>query len=278
MQFSEIGQLYKSFFVLHKLGVTLAKYIENLGLNKIHMKRKIIIFTFLVVTLNIFSQNNSGNELTAEGNAKTKVKPDLASFRVTIEKRNLIEKNSIKELNEEIEKLQKLLLQLGFTDKNIKISEFIVSSNQDNNEKKEYHTSNTLIVTFNLDNTLIETFYQEVQNENLMDADIEFETQVSEELEKATRQKLIKKAIDDAISNAENIANALEVKLVNIKQVTKYGMRNNIEAASYKNIDMVKFSKPIKAMSNQKTSFDKFEVEEKELEESITIIYEITKK
>ena len=153
------------------------------------MKRKIIIFTFLVVTLNIFSQNNSGNELTAEGNAKTKVKPDLASFRVTIEKRNLIEKNSIKELNEEIEKLQKLLLQLGFTDKNIKISEFIVSSNQDNNEKKEYHTSNTLIVTFNLDNTLIETFYQEVQNENLMDADIEFETQVSEELEKATRQK-----------------------------------------------------------------------------------------
>jgi hypothetical protein len=40
----------------------------------------------------------------------------------------------------------------------------------------------------------------------------------------------------------------------------------------------VKFAKPMAAMSNQKTSFDKFEVEEKELEESITIIYEITKK
>lgn len=241
------------------------------------MKRKFIIFTFLVITLNLFSQNNSGNELTAEGNAKTKVKPDLASFRISIEKRNLIEKTSIKELNEEIEKLQKLLLRIGFTDKNIKISEFKVSSNQDNNEKKEYQTSNTLIVTFNLDNKLIETFYQEIQNENLKDADIEFETQISEELEKITRQKLVKNAINDAKSNAENIANVLEVKLVNIKQVSKYGMRN-LDVSSYKNIDIVKFAKPMTAMSNQKTSFDKFEVEEKELEESITIIYEITKK
>lgn len=241
------------------------------------MKRKFIIFTFLVITLNLFSQNNSGNELTAEGNAKTKVKPDLASFRISIEKRNLIEKTSIKELNEEIEKLQKLLLRIGFTDKNIKISEFKVSSNQDNNEKKEYQTSNTLLVTFNLDNKLIETFYQEIQNENLKDADIEFETQISEELEKITRQKLVKNAINDAKSNAENIANVLEVKLVSIKQVSKYGMRN-LDVSSYKNIDMVKLAKPMAAMSNQKTSFDKFEVEEKELEESITIIYEITKK
>lgn len=241
------------------------------------MKRKFIIFTFLVSTLNIFAQNNGGNELTAEGNAKTKVKPDLASFRISIEKHSLIEKTSIKELNEETEKLQKLLLRIGFTEKNIKISEFKVSSNQDNDEKKEYQTTNTLIVNFNLDNKIIETFYQEIQNENLKDASIEFETQISEDLEKITRQKLVKSAINDAKSNAENIANILEVKLVNIKQVSKYGMRN-IDVSSYKNIDMVKFAKPMAAMSNQKTSFDKFEVEGKEVEESITIIYEITKK
>lgn len=241
------------------------------------MKRKFIIFTFLVLSLNLFAQNNSGNELTAEGNAKTKVKPDLASFRISIEKRNLVEKTSIKELNEEIEKLQKLLLRIGFTDKNIKISEYKVLSNQDNDDKKEYQTTNTLVVTFNLDNKLIETFYQDIQNENLKDADIEFETQISEELEKTTRLKLVNNAINDAKNNAENIANALEVKLVNIKQVSKFGMRN-LDVSSYKNNDMVKYAKSMAAMSNQKTSFDKFEVEEKELEESITIIYEITKK
>lgn len=241
------------------------------------MKRKFIILTFLILTLNLLAQNSNGNELTAEGNAKTKVKPDLASFRITIQKQNLVEKISIKELNEEIDKLQKLLLKIGFTDKNIKISDFKVSSNQDNNEKKEYQTTNTLIVTFTLDNKLIEAFYQEIQNENLKDADIEFETQISEELEKITRQKLVKNAINDAKNNAENIANVLEVKLANIKQVSKYGNRN-LEVSSYKNIDMVKFDKPMVAMSNQRTSFDKFEVEEKELEESITIIYEIIKK
>jgi uncharacterized protein YggE len=114
-----------------------------------------------------------------------------------------------------------LLLRIGFTEKNIKISEFKVSSNQDNDEKKEYQTTNTLIVNFNLDNKIIETFYQEIQNENLKDASIEFETQISEDLEKITRQKLVMSAINDAKSNAENIANILEVKLVNIKQVSK---------------------------------------------------------
>lgn len=239
------------------------------------MKRKFMIFTFLVLTLNIFAQNTTGNELTAEGNAKIKVKPDFASFRISIEKRNTVEKTSIKELNEEIEKLQKILLRIGFTDKNIKISEYKVSSYQDNDEKKEYQTTNTLIVTFNLDNKLIDTFYQEIQNENLKDADIEFETQVSEELEKITRLNLVKSAINDARSNAENIADALEVKLVSIKQVSKYGMRN-LEVASYKNLDIK--SKPMAAAPYQKTSFDKFEVEEKELDESITIIYEIARK
>lgn len=240
------------------------------------MNRKFMIFTFLVITLNLFAQNNTGNELTAEGNATTKVKPDLASFRISIEKRNTVEKTSIKELNEEIEKLQKLLLRIGFTDKNIKISEYKVSSYQDNDEKKEYQTTNTLIVTFNLDNKLIDAFYQEIQNENLKDADIEFEAQVSEELEKITRLKLVRNAIIDAKNNAENIADALEVKLINIKQVSKYGMRN-LEVASYKNLD-IKSAKVMAAPPYQKTSFDKFEVEEKELEESITIIYEIAKK
>lgn len=242
------------------------------------MKKHLTILAFVLLTLNSFSQNNSGNEITAEGIAKTKVKPDLASFRISVEKRNVVEKTSIKELNEEIEKLRKLLLRIGFTEKNIKISEYKVSSSENDNDKKEYTTLNTLVVEFNLNNQLIEAFYQEIQNENLKDADIEFETQVSEELEKATKQKLVKNAIADAKNNAENIASALEVKLLNVKQVSKYTMRN-FDNASMMKVAEVKFDKPmIAAAAYQKTSFDKFEVEEKEFEETITIIYEITKK
>jgi uncharacterized protein YggE len=242
------------------------------------MKKYFTILAFLILSFNSFSQNISGNEITAEGIAKTKVKPDLASFRISVEKRNLVEKISIKELNEEIEKLQKLLLRIGFTEKNIKISEYKVSSNENNDNKKEYTTGNTLVVEFALDNKIIEAFYQEIQNENLKDSDIEFETQVSEELEKTARQKLVKIAIGEAKSNAENIANALEVKLLNVKQVSKFTMRD-FASASMMKVSEIKMGKVMPVMaSNQKTSFDKFEVEEKELEETITIVYEIIKK
>ena len=259
------------------LGVTFERQRNRKEIT-INMKIHLIILASLVICINSFSQNNNGNEITAEGIAKTKVKPDLAGFRISVSKKNIIEKISIKELNEEIEKVHKVLLKIGFSEKNIKISEYKVSSEENNNDKKEYTTLNTLVVEFNIDNKLIDAFYQEIQNENLKDAEIEFQTQVSENLEKLTRQSLVKFAIADAKNNAENIANALEVKLLNVKQVSKYAMRNFENSASMK-VAEVRFPKAaMAAASFQRTSFDKFEVEEKEFEESITVIYEIAKK
>jgi uncharacterized protein YggE len=241
------------------------------------MKKIITIFIFLICTTQSFSQTKSGNELVAEGIAKTKVKPDLANFKITVTKQNTIEKTAIKELNQEIAKLQNVLFKIGFTEKNVKISEYKISKD-DYQNRKEFSAINSLSVDFVLDNKRIEEFYQEIQNENLQDVDIEFETQISENLEKSTRQKLVQNAILDAKNNAENIATALNVKLNNVKQVSKYNLRD-IAYSSMK-IDEIRFLKPRVAneMLNPKTSFDKFEVVEVELEETITIVYEITNK
>lgn len=241
------------------------------------MKDTITIFLFLIFTISAFSQTTSGNEISAEGSARTKVKPDLANFRITVIKENLVEKTAIKELNEEIEKLQKTLFKIGFTEKHIKISDYKLSSSENNDDKKEYTVTNTLSVDFALDNKVIDAFYQQIQNENMKDLDVEFETQMSEELEKTTRQKLVQIAVLDAKSNAENIAKALDVKISNVKQVSKYNLRDVYVAAM--KVDQVRFSKPMLAMAaSAKTSFDKFDVVEKELEETITIVYEIVKK
>ena len=241
------------------------------------MKKIITIFVFSFFAIQTFSQTKTGNELVAEGIAKTKIKPDLANFKITVTKQNTIEKTAIKELNQEIEKLQNVLSKLGFTEKNVKISEYKISKD-DYENRKEFSATNTLSVDFVLDNKRIEGFYQEIQNENLQDVDIEFETQISESLEKTTRQKLVQNAILDAKNNAENIATALNVKLNNVKQVSKYNLRD-ITYSSIK-IDEVKFLKPRVAseMMNPKTSFDKFEVMEVELEETINIVYEIANK
>lgn len=241
------------------------------------MKKIITIFVFSLFAIQTFSQTKTSNELVAEGIAKTKIKPDLANFKITVTKQNIIEKTAIKELNQEIEKLQKVLSKLGFTEKNIKISEYKISKD-DYENRKDFSATNTLSVDFVLDNKRIEGFYQEIQNENLQDVDIEFETQISESLEKTTRQKLVQNAILDAKNNAENIAIALNVKLNNVKQVSKYNLRD----ITYSSIEMdeVKFIKPRVAseMMNPKTSFDKFEVVEVELEERINIVYEIANK
>lgn len=241
------------------------------------MKKIITIFIFSICTISTFSQTNSGNEIMAQGSSMTKVKPDLANLRITIEKQNLVEKNAIKELNEEIEKLQKSLFKIGFTEKHIKISDYKVSGNQNDDNKKEYSATNSLSIDFALDNKIIEAFYQEIQNENIKDLDVEFETKISEELERTVRQKLVQIAIADAKSYAENVANTLNVKIINVKQVSKFSPRDFFTTSE--KVSEVKFDKAMAASApNPKTSFDKFEVEEKELEETITIVYEIVKK
>lgn len=241
------------------------------------MKKIITLLIFSIFTAVSFSQTTNSNEITAEGSSRIKVKPDLANFRITIGKQNLVEKNAIKELNEEVEKLQKALFKIGFTEKNIKIADYKISSIENNDSKKEYAAMNILSIDFAIDNKLIEAFYQEIQNENIKDLSVEFETQISKELEKTTRQQLVQIAVAEAKSNAENIAKALDVRINNVKQVSKYNTRD-VSLWSVK-MDKVKFIKPMAAVAQiPKTSFDKFEVEEKELEETITIVYEITKK
>ena len=251
---------------------------NNINNPKKKMKRILLIVVLLVFTVELFSQVNKGSEITSEGYSKTRVKPDLASLNITIVKENLVEKTAIKELNEEIEKLQKALLKIGFTEKNIKISDFKISTDNNSNNsnnKKEYSVINSLSINFSLDNKLIEAFYQEIQNEDIKDLSVDFETYLSEELEKSSRQKLVQIAIADAKNNAENIAKALSVKIVNVKQVSKYSIR---DMSSYDmKVDQIKFERPVVPASSPRTSFDKFEVVEKELEETISIVYEITK-
>ncbi len=241
------------------------------------MKKIIAILVFSICSISTFSQTNSGNEIMAQGSSKTKVKPDLANLRLTIEKENQVERNAIKELNEEIDKLQKVLFKIGFTEKNIKISDYKVSSNENDDNKKEYSATNTLSIDFPLNNKVIEAFYQEIQIENIKDLDIGFETKISAELEKKIRQKLVQIAIADAKSYAENVANTLNVTINNVKQVSKFSPRDYFTASE--KVSEMKFDETMAASApNPKTSFDKFEVEEIELEETITIVYEIVKK
>lgn len=240
------------------------------------MLRLLAILLFGIVTTKASSQQKTSNEIIAEGGAKMKVRPDIATFTLTIEKNDTIERNAIKALNLQTDELIKSLSKIGFTNKNIKISDYDISSSTNDEHKKRYTASNVLKVEFGIENKLIDAFYSEVQQSQIEDLDIAFDTKVSDSLEKATRLRLVQLAIEDAKTNANNISNALGIKIIKVKQVQKYA-----EALFDKNkIEIVKFAPPEIVRDTEikySTIFDKFQVEDVELEEKITVVYEIPK-
>ena len=240
------------------------------------MLKQLILIALTLFSSNVFAQSKITNEIIAEGSSKIKIRPDLVTFTLTVEKTDTIEKDAIKSLNQEIADLVKSLYKLGFTDKTIKISDYSISSDQDNDEKKKYTTTNVLKLEFGLDTKLIDALYKQIQEAELKDLDIEFATKVSDSLEKATRLKLVQFAIEDAKINANNISKALGLKLVRVKLVSK-NVGGTFELLPSQ-ISTVMFTPPKIIEEKEEamhSSFEKFQVEDVELEEKITIVYEI---
>lgn len=236
-----------------------------------------LLTAFALFNFSAFSQNKKLAEITAEGSSSLKVKPDIVTFTLTIDKTDTIEKNVIKILNEEVQSLSQSLEKIGFQNRSIKISDYRISSSFDDDKKqKSYTATNVLKVEFKLDNKVIDALYNEIQTNNFKDLDLTYETGISDSLEKATRVLLVQLAIEDAKANAINISKNLGLSITKVKQVYKENARIQVMANQ---ISFVKFTPP-KIVGDTdisyKTSFDKFQVEETELEEKITVVYEVS--
>jgi uncharacterized protein YggE len=238
------------------------------------MRQILLLLTLIVFTLSSYSQQQPSNEIIAEGSAKMKVKPNIAIFTLTMEKRDTSEKRAINKLNIAIDGLEKALNKIGFTNSAIRISDYDVSSSfNEQNNRKTYTVTNILKLEFQINNKLIDAIYSQIQQAGIQDLDIEFDSKLSDSLEKASRLKLVQTAIDDAKTNALTIATALDIKLGRVKQVQKSATGTLLHK-----IEINKFTPPKIAKDEDiryKTSFDKFEIEDVELEEQITVIYTI---
>jgi uncharacterized protein len=235
---------------------------------------KVILAAFLLaVAPHLFAQSKPSNEIVAEGAAKMKVKPDVATFTLTVSKTDTVEKNALRDLNKAVNGLVRSLTSLGFRSDNIKIASYDVTSSMDRFRNKEYTATNELIINFRIDNKLIDAFYSQIEEAGTEDVDVSFQTSLSDSLERASRLRLVQQAVADAKTNAMNIAQALNLRIIKVKQVQKYGVMTDIPQ-----VEMVKFTPP-KVMHDREameaTAFANFQVQEVELEEKITIVYEI---
>lgn len=234
-------------------------------------------FLLLFVACAVFAQApKTGSELVAEGKAKVKVKPDVVTLKVDVRKRNDVEAEALKALNTETTALKQYLVKSGVPDKAIKIAEYSVSSNDRYNssapEKKSYTASASLTIEMQLDNKLLDMVYTELQLGKYQDVSVNYTTGLSEELQKATSVKLLEKAIADARANADNMAKALGVNITGVKSISKSGNNERYYKGS-KSYEYV--SRSPRYMDG--TVLGNTELTEKEVEEEVTIIYEISK-
>jgi uncharacterized protein len=237
------------------------------------MKQLPVFLILIVVVTSGYSQQQS-NDIIVEGTAKMKVKPDVATFTLTIEKRDTSEKRAINKLNIAVDGLEKVLNKIGFANRAIRISDYDVSGSlNEQNNRKTYMATNILKLEFAIDRKLIDAMYTQIQQAGIQDLDIEFDSNLSDSLEKQSRLELVQRSIEDAKQNAANIAKYLEIKLGRVKQVQKSAGASNLL-----HVEFNKFTPPKIVGDTElkyKTSFDKFEIEDIELEETIALIYTI---
>lgn len=248
-----------------------------MAIQRLFVLISLFVFSTGLPVSGAFGQTKQTGEIVAEGGSKVKVGPDIAVITLTVEKTDSIEKHAIQNLNIEIEALVKSLNKLGFSNSAIKISEYDISSNsyRDDGDKKKYTASNILKLEFRLDSKVINAIYEEIQFAALSDLEVSFNAKVSAELEKKTRIALVQQAIEDARNNANTISKSLQIKLLRIRRVSKY--REDLISPDSE-IKQVQFTPP-KVVGDTKisyeTPFEKFQVEDVELEEKVTIVYEV---
>jgi len=236
---------------------------------------KLLYLFVLSLSFTANCQIKNSSEIVSEGKSKIKQRPDVAVFTLTVEKTDTIENNVIEKLNSEVAKLVSVFTKMGFNNKSIKISDLDISSSSrygDDSQPKRYTASNILTTEFKLDTKTIDAFYAEIQKANINDLDINFETRLSDSLERAVRIRLVQGAIEDARLNAINISKTLKVKLGKVKKVSKFTESYRIEEIKE---DQIISTKSVPSDPTYQTSFAKYEIEEKEIEEQITVTYSI---
>jgi len=240
------------------------------------MKNHIILF--LLFTASAFAQTAKPGELTSEGVAIINVKPDVVTLTISVSKQNESEKNALKELNEEVARLEGFFTKTGLPKENIKIAGFDINDDyRDDKDKKVYQANNTLEVEIKLDNKLLDAFYGELQAGNYKDVSVDYETSLSAGLQKKIQAELMDKAIADAKQKADAIAKSLGVKITGINHVSKYGRDGimTVDEVKYMALDVA----PMRMDAPRPpTVFAKYEVRDVEVEEQITIIFEISNK
>ena len=199
---------------------------------------KITLIHLLLFTHGIiFGQEPKSGEIEVLGVGKLTANADLATLIISVSAASEDRGSVVKELNDKSEVIRKDLIDYGFKHDQITLTNFEVEDNhqyaEPPTERKRFEGHRLFKVKFKFDYDFNVKVTDKLATHSFKPY-FKFEFELSEEKKESVRKILIEKALADARTKAEIIANAYNLKLNRIITITcgEHAYTPNVEVYS----------------------------------------------
>lgn len=210
--------------------------------------------------------------LKVNGTAHIRVAPDQAVINMTVKSVDMDINQAVKQLEAKSGKLSEKLRAAGFRREEIKTSQLSVQENGRwrNGEYIDsgYVAQQFIELKFKRDQQRITRLLEAFAQEDGADAMFQFGFALSDDARQQAYEELIGKAVADARSKASVIAKASGVKLGKVRSIV-YGQPD------FRPVPMQYEMMDMKARGVEEQSFTEMEAQEIELNDSITVYWDL---
>jgi len=240
------------------------------------MIKKIFLGLSVLVAFTTFAQNtNQAQTISLLGEAHKKVSPDVAVISFSIIGKDKEENIALTKLNTQMQQVVDKLIAAGFTKDQLKIADYTLNEDYDysNGKSKKigYAASQTIILKFILEKEKLNKLFGKFSDEKTENVTVNFNTEISNEIQEKTTNELIVLAIQDATKKANIIAGASKLKVKTTKDI-EYKVVS-FDPMGYRHGAMsIKFDK-VSSNAGAESSFLNINVNEVELSETIKITF-----
>lgn len=253
------------------------------NLKRNHMKKLSLFFILLLLVVAGKSQQVQAQTagIALAGESRKLVIPDVAILYLNLNADAKTESESLEKLARRQQEILKQLKAEGFTEEQIKLSNFSVNARFDygkNGEAKRigFSATQSYVVKFPLDKQRLLKVYKNLSSQNTSaDLTISMGNECSEALKEKTELELIKIAVKNAGIRANALAEASGMKVGNVEYI-RYHLAEQLHAPV--NAEM-KWMAPaaVADASGQQFSTD-FSIQEIEFSERVEIRYQLLNK
>ncbi|WKZ58816.1 MAG: SIMPL domain-containing protein [Cyclobacteriaceae bacterium] len=205
------------------------------------MKQLLTIILATTIHSLVFGQETKTQEIEVLGVGKLTTKADYAKMIISLTADSDDRSEVVRKLNSDSETIRKDLLAYGFKQDQITVTDFNINDNNSYRRppkgRKRFEGYRGVLVKYNFDYEFNAKVTEHLATHPLRPY-FKFEFELSESKKEIIRKELMEKAIIDAKTKAEIIANSSNVKLKRIIKI-RYGEQSFTPNVEVNTVDLV---------------------------------------